>query len=267
MNRTIRLSIIASSAIATWVGWDAGVHAQTYVVTSQQPQYVAVPQPQYVTAMPVFQRRPLFSRVAVMQAPQVQVGATPAVGTSFVTVGSGQLVSSGNFLVSSSLTSHGPVESVSQVEAPHLSRFVDSSGNSLGGLLKGLLRQFLSLNGPTDQNSLLNIGKTILNGILPFLSNMGGFDSGSAISDIEKIIISLLNEKPNGQGGAVTGTVTLANGSYSISFKDSTGKTIQGIITIGSSGTPPITPPPNPGSSSASDPADRAPNPAPNPNF
>jgi hypothetical protein len=141
-------------------------------------------------------------------------------------------------LVSNSLSAHGPVEAVAQAEAPHLARFVDASGNSLGGLLKGLLRQFMQQNGGTnDQNSLLNIGKLILNAVLPFLSNTGGFDSGLAINDLQKIINSLLNEKqtaPNGSGGLVQ----LAAGSYSVKFTDDAGKTREGTIAIAPGTTP-----------------------------
>jgi hypothetical protein len=258
MHRAIRLSIIALSAIATCVGWDAAVQAQIVLVSSQQAQsvtaqqpqfatlqtsqFVTALQPQYVLATPHF-RGPLLPRLALVRAVPVQASSMAVVGAQVFTVSAGQIVSSGNYLVSSSLAAHGPVESVSQVDAPHLTRFVDASGNSLAGLLKGLLRQFLQNGGTTDQNSLLNIGKLILNAVLPFLTNTGGFDSASAINDLQKIINSLLNEK---QGGSVVpnGQVQLAPGSYAVKFTDSTGKTTQGTVEIGT-GTPPSPPHPN----------------------
>jgi hypothetical protein len=311
MNRAIRLATIASSAIATCVGWDAAVQAQTAVAssqqtqtaTAQQPQLVTVQQPQlvtvqapqlvtvqqpqlvavqgtqlvsaqqtqYVMAAPLFKKH-MLPRLSLVRASTVQASSAP-VTAQFYTVSIGQTVSSGNYLVSSSFAAHGPVESVSPSDAPHLSRFVDASGNSLGGLLKGLLRQFMQLNGGTsNQSSLLGIGKLFLNAVLPFLTNTGGFDWGLAINDIEKIIESLLNEKQAPPSGPSGGQVQLAPATYPFTITDSSGKTTQGTIVIGTPGTPPVPdgtpkpPPPPAADSNASNPADRG-VPAPDPDF
>jgi hypothetical protein len=312
MNRAIRLATIASSAIATCVGWDAAVQAQTAVASSQQAQTVSAQQPQVVTvqqqpqlvtvqapqlvtvqqqpqvftvqgtqwvstpqtqnvmAAPLFKKH-MLPRLSLARVSTVQASSAP-VTTQLYTVSTGQTVSSGNYLVASSFASLGRVESVSSTDAPHLTRFVDASGNSLGGLLKGFLRQFMQLNGGTsNQSSLLGIGKLFLNAVLPFLTNTGGFDFGQAIPEIEKIIESLLNEGKTPTNGSSGGQVQLAPGTYPFTITDSSGKTTQGTIAIGAIGTPDklVTPDggphPNP-SPDASNPADRG-TPAPDPGF
>jgi hypothetical protein len=247
--------------------------AQPQLVTNvQSSQLVTANQPQYVMGSPLF-RRQLLPHLSLVHAAPAQASSSlvhvaPALlssaavaGAQVYTVSAGQTVSSGNYLVSNSLTVHGPVESVSQFEAQHLTRFVDASGSSLGGLLKGLLRQFLQLNGGnSDQNSLLNIGKLILNAVLPFLTNTGGFDWNLAINDLQKIINSLLNEKqaPTPQPGVPSGRVELAPGSYAVSFTDKAGNKTEGTITIGAGGVQPqpVIPIPT-NNSNASDAVDR----------
>jgi hypothetical protein len=239
---------------------------QTQLVSVPQTQLVSVPRMRLVAASP-FGKKPLFAHKSFASASSVMTTNSSLVGATVLTTNSSQTAGSGNFLVASALSAIGPVESVSPAEATHLNRFVDASGNSLGGLIKGLLRQFLQLNGgSSDQNSLLNIGKLILNTVLPFLSNTGGFNSDLAISDLQKIIDSLLNEKPT-PPSVPTGQVTLAPGTYSVSFTDSkTNATTQGTITIGTSNNP--NPLNNGGkqTNNASNPDDRG-TPAPKPNF